>query len=319
MFENMFAKKDVVATENKTVDKGADFEDRNKALVYLADSIKNYQKKLVQNEVNALTEIHDMGEAVNKVIGTNTQLRDDMTMFNEMFDEVNKSASKFEDVKVNILNSVENAQNKVEELKVSSNEVRASFDDMTRGFESFKEAFDQISDYMKQIISIATQTNLLALNASIEAARAGEAGKGFAVVATEVRGLADEIKIMIDQVNTSIANAGEESEKLSASMEKSIAAMDRSIQEVEETHATFDEIIESANGANAVQKEIKDTSDIASDELKKIGRRFDDINREFDDLVVQLDKVNSLGTTKSSVFEHIDNLVSQIEPIVKEK
>ena len=45
----------------------------------------------------------------------------------------------------------------------------------------------------------------------------------------------------------------------------------------------------------------------------------EDINKQYDALVVQLDRVNNLGTTKSSVFEHIDNLVSQIEPIVKEK
>nr|WP_297704602.1 methyl-accepting chemotaxis protein [uncultured Butyrivibrio sp.] len=319
MFENMFGKNKAEEPVAK-VDTGVkDFEERSRALVYIAESIKDCQKKLVQNEVNSLTEIHDMGEAVNNVMESNAQLRDDMDNFNEMFEAVNQSASKFEDVKINILNSVQNAQDKVGELKNSSNEVRASFDEMARGFESFKESVDQISDYMKKIISIASQTNLLALNASIEAARAGAAGKGFAVVATEVRELADEIKVMIDQVNASIANAGAESEKLSESMENSIAAMDKSLQEVDETHATFDEIIESANGANAVQQEIADTADTASDELKKIGGRFDDITRKYDDLVIQLEKVNSLGTTKSSVFESIDNLVSQIEPIVNEK
>ena len=323
MLKNIFAKKNdqQYTTTVNTVATGTavpDFEERSRSLVYIAESIKSYQKKLVENEVNSLTEIHDMNEAVGNVIESNERLREDMDNFNEMFDAVNRSASKFEDVKVNILNSVKNAQDKVDVLKESSNEVRASFDDMAKGFDTFKESVDQISDYMKKIINIASQTNLLALNASIEAARAGAAGKGFAVVATEVRELADEIKNMIDQVNASIANAGNESENLTALMEKSIEAMDKSLQEVDETKATFDEIIESAHGANAVQQEIADTADSAAGELKKIGSRFDDINREHDDLVNQLDKVNSLGTTKSSVFEHIDNLVSQIEPIVKE-
>ena len=319
MFENLFGnkKEDVVVTAPKKSN-SKDNEDRSKALVYIAESVKDYQKKLVENEVKSLTEIHDMGEAINNVIDSNTQLRDDMDAFKEMFEAVNQSAEKFEDVKVNILKSVQNAQGKVAELKDSSNEVRTSFDDMARGFETFKESVDQISDYMKKIISIASQTNLLALNASIEAARAGAAGKGFAVVATEVRELADEIKKMIDQVNASIANAGQESENLSALMEKSIAAMDKSLQEVDDTKATFDEIIQSANGANKVQEEIADTADTASDELNRIGGRFDDINRKYDALVTQLYKVNDLGTTKSSVFEHIDNLVSQIEPIVRE-
>jgi hypothetical protein len=67
-----------------------------------------------------------------------------------------------------------------------------------------------------------------------------------------------------------------------------------------------------------VQQEISDTADTASDELIKIGNSFSDINAKYDDLVNQLERVNSLGTTKSSVFEHIDNLVSQIPPIVKD-
>lgn len=93
--------------------------------------------------------------------------------------------------------------------------------------------------------------------------------------------------------------------------------MDKSLQGVEETRETFDEIIQSTDGANAVQQEISDTADAASDELNQIGSNFDDINRKYDALVNQLERVNQLGTTKSSVFEHIDNLVSQIEPIAK--
>ncbi len=294
-------------------------KEQKEALVYIANSIKSFQKELVQNEVNSLTEIHDMGEAIGVVIESNTELRDQMDAFNEMFAAVNDSASKFEDVKVNILNSVENAQAKVGELRNSSAEVRESFDEMAQGFENFKSAVDQVSDYMKKIIGIATQTNLLALNASIEAARAGAAGKGFAVVATEVRELADEIKVMISQVNESIDAAGAESDKLTISMQNSIAAMDKSIQEVDAANESFEEIIESANGANAVQQEITDTADPAADELNRIGNSFNDINNKYDALVNQLERVNALGTTKSSVFEHIDNLVSQIQPIVNEK
>ena len=319
MLTDIFKKKEEVVVQPTAASNTEMDKEKRESLIYIADSVKEFQKLLVRNEVTSLTEIHDMGEAIENVIQSNTQLREEMDAFNEMFAAVNDSAGKFEDVKVNIIKSVQNAQDKVSELKQSSNEVRASFDEMTQGFENFKSAVDQISDYMKKIIGIATQTNLLALNASIEAARAGAAGKGFAVVATEVRELADEIKVMISQVNASIDAAGEESEKLSLSMQNSIAAMDRSLQEVDETNETFDEIIESSNGANAVQQEISDTADTASDELERIGSSFTDINNKYDALVSQLERVNALGTTKSSVFEHIDNLVSQIEPIVKDK
>ena len=319
MFTDILKKKNQDAEVVQVKDRSGFDQEKADALVYLAGSIKNYQKDLVQNELNSLKEIHDMGEAVRVVVDSNNELRMQLENFNEMFEAVSESAGKFENVKQNIIGSVETAQDKVSELKTSSNEVRSSFDEMTRGFENFKSAVDQISDYMKKIIGIATQTNLLALNASIEAARAGEAGKGFAVVATEVRELADEIKTLIAQVNTSIDAAGQESEKLSASMQNSIEAMDKSIREVEETNDTFDAIIESANGANEVQNEINDTARMASGELSKIGDSINGINRQYDNLMVQLDRVNNLGTTKSSVFEHIDNLASQIEPIVRDR
>lgn len=319
MFGDFLKKKDREIEVVQTNDTAEIPKEKADALIYLAGSIKNCQKDLVKNELNSLKEIHDMGEAVQVVVESNNDMRRQLDNFSEMFDAVSESAGKFENVKQNIISSVENAQNKVGELKASSNEVRESFDEMTQGFENFKSAVDQISDYMKKIIGIATQTNLLALNASIEAARAGEAGKGFAVVATEVRELADEIKTMIAQVNTSIDAAGAESEKLTVSMQNSIDAMDRSIREVDETNATFEEIIESANGANDVQNEINDTANMASGELSRLGDSFNDINTKYDHLVTQLERVDNLGTTKSSVFEHIDNLVSQIEPIVMDK
>ena len=168
MFTDIFKKKTEEPVAAVQVDKSEFEAEKKDALIYIANSIKSFQKELVHNEVTSLTEIHDMGEAVENVIESNTQLRSEMDAFNEMFAAVNDSAGKFEDVKVNILGSVQNAQNKVAELKDSSNEVRATFDEMTESYENFKNAVDQISDYMKKIIGIATQTNLLALNASIE-------------------------------------------------------------------------------------------------------------------------------------------------------
>ncbi|MBP3784217.1 MAG: chemotaxis protein [Butyrivibrio sp.] len=321
MFEKLFSrnKQDEEINNAQIVEDQKKREDeKTDSLIYLAESIKSCQKELVDNEVKSLAEIHDMGISVNSVIESNAQLREQMEAFNTKFADVNSSASKFEDVKQDILKSVESAQAKVEVLKSGSQGVRQSFDEMADAFEGFKQSVDQISEYMKTIISIASQTNLLALNASIEAARAGEAGKGFAVVATEVRELADEIKNMTSQVNESIEAAGQMSEKLTLSMQNSVEAMDKSLQEVEETRGSFEEIIGSANGANAVEREIENTAREASDELQKIENNINDINAKNENLVVRLDKINALGTTKSSTFENIDNLVSQIRPIVKD-
>ena len=114
MLTDIFKKKNKDAVvDMPKAEVAKDDGEKLQSLIYIADSIEVFQKELVQNELNSLTEIHDMGEAVEAVIESNAQLREQMDAFNEMFDAVNDSASKFEDVKVNILNSVENAQNKV--------------------------------------------------------------------------------------------------------------------------------------------------------------------------------------------------------------
>ena len=294
-------------------------ENGNKdALIYIADSIKACQKNLVANEVNSLTELKDISEAFENVISGNGELKDEMYNFNDVFNSVKESTSRFDGVRNEIENSVKVAQDKVGDLKSSSDDVKTTFMEMEKGFENFKASVDEIAGYMKQIIGIASQTNLLALNASIEAARAGEAGRGFAVVAEEVGKLADEIKVLINQVNASISNVGEESDKLTQSMHESIESLDKSLENVDITYSTFDDIIASAAKTGDVQAEIVEASDKAGAQIDLIEKKFDMINNDCDKVLVQLGRVNNLGTTKSGIFENIDNLISQIEPLASE-
>ncbi|MBR1860777.1 MAG: hypothetical protein IJ796_02795 [Lachnospiraceae bacterium] len=293
--------------------------DNTTSIVYIADSIKECQKKIIKNEVDSLTKIADISDTFGEVIEKNEKLKEEIESFNETFRSVSESASNYEVVKKGIIESVDNAKSKMEELRENSSVVRESFHSIESGFESFRGAVDEISGYMKEIVGIASQTNLLALNASIEAARAGEAGRGFAVVAEEVRKLADQIKVLIDEVNASIANVGNESNRLSQNMSESIGALEKNLTGVDETYATFDEIIESANASDEVQEKIEEASENARGQLSGIGSSIDSINASCDDMLEQLKEVNKYGTTKSGIFENIDNLVMQLEPIAKNK
>lgn len=286
------------------------------SLTYIADSIKKCQKDLVKNELDSLTELKEINDSFGDIMKENRELKSEMETFNGVFSNVRNSTGRFDEVRDDIESSVQIAQEKVGELKETSNIARDSFREMEESFAHFKDSVDEIAGYMTQIVGIASQTNLLALNASIEAARAGEAGRGFAVVAEEVRKLADEIKVLIEQVNTSIANVGEESEKMTESMHSSVETLDKSLADVDETYATFDDIIKSAGKSDEVQQEITDATTEAQGHINLITDKFDTINNDCEMLLGQLDKVNSLGTTKSGIFENIDNLVSQIDPIV---
>lgn len=314
-------KKDKNNTANLVNDaeKGSNLPDQKAALNYIADSLKACQKNLVDNEVDSLTELKDISDTFAGVMQGNEELKKEIYEFGDVFNKVSDTTSRFDEVRDDIEKSVRVAQDKVGELKESSVDVRNTFNEMEEGFETFKSSVDEIAGYMKQIVGIASQTNLLALNASIEAARAGEAGRGFAVVAEEVRKLADEIKVLIDQVNASIDNVGSQSDRMTQSMRASVESLDRSLENVDETYSTFDEIISSASRSGEVQEEIVSAADEASDKISTLEKRFDLINSDCDRLLGQLGRVNDLGTTKSGLFENIDNLVSQIAPIVSGK
>lgn len=291
--------------------------DSSHAIKYVADNVIRYQKELVTNEVDSLSAIHDLEDTFTEIMQKDDELKSQLLNFEDVFSNVSDSAGKFDNVRSDILSSVGQAQDKMRGLMDNSASVKEEFAQMQKEFETFKDSVSEISEYMKQIVGIASQTNLLALNASIEAARAGEAGKGFAVVAEEVKKLADEIRILTEEVNKSLSSVDEESTNLSVKMEESVNALDKSIEETEASYSSFDDIVSSANGTDAVQQEIADAAETASTELKKLESDFDSLNSQYDILLNKLERVNDLGTTKSGIFENIDNLLSQIAPMMR--
>ena len=314
----LFSKNKAVNQTAVKVSDGYDIENDKNAIAYISESITYCRKELVNNEVESLTELKKMSDTFEVILTYNQELKNEINDFSVVFSNVNDTTMRLEDVKEEITDSVRAAQNKLEQMKQNSNEVKQSFEEMETSFEGFKGSVDEISGYMQDIVGIASQTNLLALNASIEAARAGEAGRGFAVVAEEVRKLADEIKVLIEQVNKSIATVDVESEKMSRSIQVSLDNLDSSIATVDEAYVTFENIITSTAKSDEVQESIRVATGEASEQIGVIENKFDDISNDCNHLMEQLEKVNSLGTTKSGVFENIDNLVSQLDPIVKD-
>lgn len=283
---------------------------------HVASSLKAYQQELVDKEVASLQELHDVRDAFAQVLESNSLLREKLGSFAGMFDTVGQNSGRFEQVKDEIGVSVLDAQNQVQSLKESSREVQQSFNEMKEEFNRFEESVSQIADCMQQIIHIANQTNLLALNASIEAARAGEQGKGFAVVAEEVKSLADEIKSLVGNVEGRISDVQQGTEKLNKSIEVSQASLQGSMENVDATNETFHKITSAASGADVVQEEIASAAATASGELKQVEQAFDRIEMQYDTVMNHINCVNDLGTTKSTIFEYMDNMLSQIKPIL---
>lgn len=287
-----------------------------KPVIHVMESLEEYRNVLVQREVASLHELSMVSKSFENVLSGSENLKSSLQNFEETFSNINTVSGEFASVKDNIFKSVVQAQNEVEELKNSSMMVENYFAEMQSTFEAFELSLKEIKRCMNKIISIADQTNILALNASIEASKAGEHGKGFSVVAGEVKSLSDEIKNLVAAVDSSIDDVEQGTDRLSNSIHSSHEALGQSLAKVDDTYEMFDNITEAADGAQTVQDEISQVIDESRNKLQTMSLFFEQLKNQYQEVMQHINTASKMGTTKSAMFEDIDNMMSQIPPII---
>lgn len=287
-------------------------------VLYVVDQLKEYQKELTQKEVDSLQELSQVSESFDSVLNEADSFQEKLLDFGNTFSNINQVSGQFATVKDEINQAVTQAQTGVEDLKNSSLQMNGYFEEIVNTFQDFQTAVNRIKECTAEIVSIANQTNMLALNASIEAARAGEQGKGFAVVAVEVKKLAEEIKSLVVTVNGSINDVEQGTEKMHTSIDTSRQALGLSIDKANDSYEMFDRITQAAEGTITLQSEITHTINESERNLQTLSGFFDRIRQQYQGVLGHIDSVGNLGTMKSAMFEDMNNMLSQIPPIVNE-
>ena len=78
----------------------------------------------------------------------------------------------------------------------------------------------------------------------------------------------------------------------------------------------FTQITQAAEESETVQSQISLVIDDSRNKLQTLSGFFEKMKSQYDTVMRHINRVSNMGTTKSAMYEDIDNMMAQIPPII---
>lgn len=308
----------ITIMRNELVDVVDNIRQESVVLMNAASDLSGSAAETTSTMEQVETAVNEIAQGATSQAEETQAATENVVTIGSMIEDTNDVVNELVEHAAKMKESGRHAKQILDELDKVNQKTEQYIDVIAKQTNTTNESARKISEAASMITEIAEETNLLSLNASIEAARAGEKGKGFAVVASEVKSLSEEIKNLVAAVDTSITDVEHGTQRLHASIDTSHQALEQSMTRVEETYDTFHNITQAAEGTTSVQTEISQVIDDSKLAIQNLSHYFDNIKMQYQKVVNHINHASTLGTTKSAMFEDIDNMLSQIPPIIND-
>lgn len=296
-------------------EKKIDIKTRMKAIKEVGRFSIEQKEKLQSEEANTISGIETIRDSFSVVEDKYGNISESVANFRSEFQTIQEITEAFDEIVKKLVQTADDSHEGMEKVDKSSSAVSDTIAEVEKVFEAFQASFDEIRDKVEQIGGFAKQTNLLALNASIEAARAGEAGRGFAVVADEVTNLSTEIQSVVTSIFESMKALDENNNRLVESVDHTKEAIEASHEKVVETQEVVgnikvvaDEVTDQSVQMSSVFKNCENSIDTISNNIEDSQSYFDTVAGDIEDIKVKI-------TKKGFMFEDMNNVLEQIEPL----